>query len=84
MHPGMDRLVAHLDPNWIQHPSDILTRRLKAHATGSWRSMGLFLDEFESAAVRGLMTELISDEREIPNPDQQIADLTLRLREPIC
>jgi hypothetical protein len=26
------------------------------------------------------MTELISDDREIPNPDQQLADLTLRLR----
>jgi len=79
---GMDWLVAHLDPNWIQHPSvkDILTRRLKAHAEGTWRSMGLFLDEFESAAIRGLMTELISDDREIPNPDQQLADLTLRLR----
>jgi DNA primase len=79
---GMDWLVAHLDPNWIQHPSvkDILTRRLKAHAEGTWRSMGLFLDEFESTSVRGLMTELISDDREIPNPDQQLADLTLRLR----
>ncbi len=79
---GMDWLVAHLDPNWIQHPSvrDILTRRLKAHTEGTWRSMGLFLEEFESAGVRGLMTELISDDREIPNPDQQLADLTLRLR----
>jgi len=79
---GMDWLCAHLDPNWIQHPNvkDILTRRLKAHAAGTWRSVGLFLDEFESAAVRGLITELISDEREIPNPDQQLADLTLRLR----
>jgi DNA primase len=79
---GIDWLVAHLDPNWIQHPSvkDIVTRRLKAHAEGTWRSMGLFLDEFESATVRGLMTELISDDREIPNPDQQLADLTLRLR----
>jgi DNA primase len=52
---GMDWLVAHLDPNWIQHPSvkDILTRRLKAHTEGTWRSMGLFLDEFESARSPG-------------------------------
>lgn len=79
---GMDWLLAYLDPNWIQHPNvkDIVTRRLKAHADGTWRSMGSFLDEFTSAAVRGLMTELISDDREIPNPDQQLADLTLRLR----
>jgi hypothetical protein len=30
--------------------------------------------------VRSLITELISDEREIPNPDQQFADVVLRLR----
>ena len=38
------------------------------------------LDEFESPAVRSLITELISDEREIPNPDQQLADVVLRIR----
>ncbi len=80
--PGMDWLAAHLDPNWIQHPQarDIVARRLTAHREGAWRSIGTFLDGFESPSVRSLITELISDEREIPNPDQQLADVVLRLR----
>ena len=79
---GMDWLAAHLDPGWLQHPQvrDIVARRLKAHQEGSWRSIGAFLDGFESPSVRSLITELISDDREIPNPDQQLADVVLRLR----
>jgi hypothetical protein len=80
--PGIDWLAAHLDPGWIQHPQvrDIVARRLKAHKEGDWRSIGAFLDGFESVAVRSLITELISDDREIPNPDQQLADVVLRIR----
>jgi DNA primase len=79
---GVDWLAVHLDPNWISHPvvKDIVERRLRAHADGSWRSVGLFLDQFESPQVRSLITEATMDERQIPNPDQQLADLTLRLR----
>jgi len=77
-----DWLVAHLDPNWIQHPvvKDVVQRRLRTEADGSWRSVGLFLDQFESPQVRSLITEATMDDREIPNPEQQLADLTLRLR----
>ena len=79
---GLEWLVAHLDAEWIQHPlvKDIAARRMKAQREGTWRSVGLFLDEFESEQIRSLITECISDEREIPNPDQQLADITLRLR----
>ncbi len=82
-HPAcVDWLVAHLDPNWILHlvVKDIIERRLRAQSEGSWRSVGLFLDQFESPQVRSLITEATMDEREIPNPEQQLADLTLRLR----
>jgi hypothetical protein len=79
---GIEWLAAHLDPDWIQHAlvKDIVARRLQAQRDGSWRSLGLFLDEFEAPQVRGLITEATMQEREIPNPGQQIADLTLRLR----
>ena len=79
---GLEWLVAHLDTEWVQHPlvKDITARRMKAQRESTWRSVGLFLDEFESAQCRSLITECISDEREIPNPDQQLADITLRLR----
>ncbi len=82
-HPACaDWLVAHLDPNWILHlvVKDIIERRLRAQSEGSWRSVGLFLDQFESPQVRSLITEATMDEREIPSPEQQLADLTLRLR----
>jgi DNA primase len=77
-----DWLAAHLDPNWIQHPvvKDIVSRWLRSHADGSWRSVGLFLDQFDSPQVRSLITEATMDDREIPNPEQQLADLTFRLR----
>ncbi|MGC3958950.1 MAG: DNA primase [Verrucomicrobiota bacterium] len=80
--PGMEWLTAHLDPTWVQHPQvrDVITRRVQTHKDSSWSSMGAFLDGFESSAVRSLITESISDEREIPNPDQQLTDVVLRIR----
>ena len=83
MNPAsVEWLGAHLDSNWIQHSvvKDIVQRRLRAESDGSWRSVGLFLDQFESAQVRSLITEATMDDREIPNPEQQLADLALRLR----
>jgi DNA primase len=79
---GMDWLVAHLDVDWIQNPvvKEVLTRRLQAHTTGAWRNPALFLDGFESAQVRSLITEATMDKRLLPNPEQQLADIALRLR----
>ena len=79
---GLPWLAAHLDPEWIQHPAvkSIVVRCLAAHADGSWSSLAGFLDQFESAEARNLITEGVSESRELPNPDQQLADVTLRLR----
>ena len=79
---GMDWLVAYLDPTWIQNEvvKQIIGQRLTAHANGSWQNFGAFLDTFESATARSLITEATTEDREIPNPEQQLADLSLRLR----
>ena len=79
---GLGWLVAHLDTDWIQHPlvKDITARRMKAHREGTWRNIGAFLDDYESSQTRSLITECISDKHALPNPDQQLADITLRLR----
>lgn len=79
---GLAWLEGHLDPEWIQHATvkEIISRCLAAHTDGSWLGLAPFLDGFESAEARGLITEGAAEEREIPNPDQQLADLTLRLR----
>lgn len=80
--PGLDWLVAHLDPAWIQHSHvrNVVTRRLKAHQESTWRGLAALLDECESSALASLITQWIADERELPNPDQQLADVVLRIR----
>ena len=80
--PGLDWLMAHCDPAWVQHPHarDILARRLKAHREQTWRGLGALLAETDSPAVASLITQVMADERELPNPDQQLADVVLRIR----
>jgi DNA primase len=81
-----DDLVAwtalHLDVNWISHPfaRQIVERRLTAQTNETWQSLAAFLDECESPEMRGLVTEAVAEDRKIPNPDQQLGDVVLRLR----
>ncbi len=81
-----DDLVAwtalHLDVNWISHPfaRQIVERRLAAQTNETWQSLAAFLDECESPGMRGLVTEAVAEDRKLPNPDQQLADVTLKLR----
>jgi DNA primase len=78
----LDWAVAHLDPAWVQHPlaREILSQRLDAHRTGSWSGLVAFLDQCASPEMRNLLTEAATQERPLPNPEQQLADLGLRLR----
>jgi DNA primase len=72
----------HLDVNWILHPlvRQIVEKRLAAQTHESWKNPAAFLDECESAEMRALVTEAVAEDRKIPNPDQQLADVTLKLR----
>jgi DNA primase len=72
----------HLDVNWIAHPlvRQIVDARLAACEHETWRSLAEFLDGCESAAQRSLITEAVADERPLPNPQTQLADVTLKLR----
>ena len=74
--------VAHLDLNWVRHPTvrQVLTLRFAAHATGAWHGIAPLLTELDNPAARSLVTEALSEQREIPNRTQQLADLVLRLR----
>jgi DNA primase len=78
----LDWCVANLDPGWIQHSlaRQITTRRFEAHRKGTWTSLGGFLDECETPGMRSLVTEAATEDRAIPNPQQQLADIALRLR----
>jgi DNA primase len=81
-----DDLVAwtalHLDVNWISHPfvRQIVERRLAAQTNETWQSLAALLDECESPGMRGLITEAVAEDRKIPNPDQQLGDVVLKLR----
>jgi hypothetical protein len=81
-----DDLVAwtalHLDVNWISHPfaRQIVEQRLAAQTNETWQSLAAFLDECESPEMRGLVTEAVAEDRKLPNPDQQMGDVVLKLR----
>jgi DNA primase len=74
-------LATNLDLDWIQHPRvrQLITLCLDALAEERWRGVAAFLSECDDD-LRQLVTEVSTDERGIPNAGQQLADLTLRLR----
>jgi DNA primase len=81
-----DELVAtatlNLDANWILHPHvrQIVDLRLAAQEHETWHNLAEFLDACESPEQRSLITEAVAEERLIPNPEIQLADMTLKLR----
>jgi len=72
----------HLDVNWIPHPlvRQIITQRLTAQTNETWKSLGTFLDECELPEMQGLITGAVAGDRKIPNPEQQLGDVVLKLR----
>ena len=72
----------HLNPGWLSHPvaRRIVEERLAAQANESWQGLAVFLDACDSAAMRSLVTEVVAENRKIPNPEQQLADVVLKLR----
>jgi DNA primase len=78
----LDWAVAHLDSSWIQNSlaREIAARRLAAHKGRTWNSLAAFLDECGTPEARNLVAEVTVQERPLPNPVQQLADVVLRLR----
>ncbi len=74
--------VAHLNTEWIVHPAvrQIVDLRLAAQEHETWHSLAEFLDACESPVQRSLITEAVAGDRKIPNPETQLADVTLKLR----
>jgi DNA primase len=71
-----------LDPNWVSNSAarQIIERRFIAQKNGTWQNLAAFLDESDSDSIRSLITEAATQERDIPNPDKQLADIILKLR----
>jgi len=72
----------HLEAGWVTHPfaRRIVEKRLAAQANESWKSLAAFLDECDSTEMRALVTEAVAEDRKLPNPDQQLNDVTTKLR----
>jgi DNA primase len=72
----------HLDTNWISHPvlRQIIEHRLAAQRNATWNNLAAFLDACDSAEMRNLVTEAAAEDRKIPNPEAQLADVVLKLR----
>ena len=78
----IDSAAAHLDLEWLQSnlARQILQKRFAAHADGSWTNLAGFLDGCDSAMQRSLVTEAVAEERPMPNPELQLSDVILKLR----
>jgi DNA primase len=72
----------HLSAEWIQHPlaRQIIEQRFLLQANGTWQGLTAFLGALESQDARSLVTQSTTEDREVPNPEQQAADVVLRLR----
>ena len=72
----------HLEPAWIQHAAtrQIVTQRLLARSGETWTNLAGFLDTCEAPELQSLITEAVAESRTLPNPEQQLADVTMRLR----
>jgi hypothetical protein len=83
LHDDLARWVAlHLDLNWISHASirQLVARRLAAQEHETWHNLADFLDGCDSAEQSSLVTEAVVEDRKIPNPETQLADVALKLR----
>jgi DNA primase len=72
----------HIDADWLLHPQvrKIFSSRLAAHAEETWISLAAFLEQCDSPAMQAMITEATADQRPLPNPSQQLADVASRLR----
>jgi DNA primase len=64
-------IAAQLDLEWLAHPlvREIVAGRLRLEQTHSWPGLSAWLSEMENPAWRNLITELLVDNRPLPNPE---------------
>ena len=77
-----DWAASYVDPDWIEHrlAKQIVKERLELQLNGTWVSLAGFLAERSDSRLQALVTEVTTLERPLPNPDQQLRDVVLKLR----
>ena len=75
-------LESHLDLQWVGHHGvrEILQQHFALIAENSDAGLPELLAVLPSELFRKLATEAVVDGRNIPNPDRQLKDIVLRLR----
>jgi DNA primase len=71
----------HLDLQWIEHPTvkQTLALRFETHRNHTWGGLAGFLGE-GSQEMQMLLTQITMEDRPVPNPAQQLRDITKTLR----
>jgi hypothetical protein len=59
----------------------VVERRLALQAQEAWQNVAAFLSEFQDASTQQLITEAVSEKREIRNRAQQLTDVVKHLRD---
>lgn len=64
-------IAAHLDLEWLAHPvaREIVSGRLRLEEAHAWPGVGAWLSEMDNPGWRDLITELLVDNRPLPNPE---------------
>lgn len=80
-HESRQWLADHLQLDWVQHPAvrQILELWLGSNPTSTDETLPALLSEVDPQ-TKSLATEAITENRPIPNPEQQLNDVVLRLR----
>jgi DNA primase len=75
-------LRVHLQPVWLQHPGvrQVMELCLQRHADQTWSGAASLLSDIEDEALRSFVSELLAEARPVPNPQQQLTDILVRLR----
>ena len=78
----LEWLFQHLDMNWVRHPyvKQALIFRLDRLVEHQAFDVPELLASFSNGEATSLVTEAAAEQRAIPNPQEQLSDIVLRLR----
>jgi DNA primase len=74
--------LTRFDPTWIEHglARQAMIEILEAHKNGTWSTLAGFLGQGSSPELQALLTECAAANRPVPNPEQQLRDIAVKLR----
>ncbi len=79
---GTEWAAERIELEWLQHRAirEIVVQKLELDRAGRGGGAGALLETLSDVEARNVLTEVLSDDREIPHPGQQLRDLLQRLR----